>query len=116
MKLKIILICLISLSFYGCNNLAEQVEVRIEPELYADPWTDEFKDRTYIIITSFTDQPVEIQHISINRGACTSKLAEGNRKLSQYGSFNKMLLLNCNIGMVKEVQLTMNRSDYVYNF
>ena len=41
MKIKISLAILLIFSLYGCNDSSDQVEVRIEPDFYENPWTDE---------------------------------------------------------------------------
>lgn len=116
MKIKLSLTSLLILSLYGCNDLSQQVEVRIEPDFYANPWTNEIQDRSHIVVTSLTDEPIEIQNISINRGSCQSQMVSGTSKLIRYGSYTKFLVPNCDISMVKEAQLKFNNTEYVYNF
>ena len=116
MKIKVSLVILLISSLYGCNDLSEQVEVRIEPDFYENPWTDEIQSRSLIIVTSLSDEPIEIQNISVNRGGCTSQMTQGAKILSRYGSYTKFLLPNCDISMVKEAQLKLNNLEYVYNF
>ena len=116
MKTKLCLATLLMLSLYGCNDLSQQVEVRIEPDFYANPWTNEIQDRSLVVVTSLTDEPIEIQSISINRGSCQNQMISGTKKLTRYGSYTKFLLPNCDISMVKEAQLKLNHNDYIYNF
>lgn len=116
MKIKISLAILLIFSLYGCNDSSDQVEVRIEPDFYENPWTDEIQSRSLIIVTTLSDEPIEIQNISVNRGGCTSQMTQGAKILSRYGSYTKFLLPNCDISMVKEAQLKLNNLEYVYNF
>ena len=87
-----------------------------EPDFYENPWTDEIQSRSLIVVTSLSNEPIEIQNISINRGGCSSQITQGAKKLSRYGSYTKFLLPNCDISMVKEAQLKLNNLEYVYNF
>lgn len=113
---KLSVFCLLGFALYGCSNLSEQIEVRLEPELSVDPLTYEVRDITRVVVTSLANDPINIQSISVNRGACGSRMVKGSKQLSGYGSLVKFQLSNCDMAMVKEVELTMNGQDYIYEF
>lgn len=113
-KFVIIYLCFWLLS--GCGYLNAPVEVRLEPDFVVNEWTNEIRDRGHIVMTSLASQPIKIQAISINRGNCNSKLTEGSSQLQRYGSFLKVTLQNCEIQMVKEVELIIDENNYIYNF
>ena len=116
MKIKFAFIFLLTFSLYGCDDLSDQVEVRIQPDFYQDYFTGEFRERSILVVTSLTNEPIQIQSISVNRGGCNSQISQGSQHLSRYGSYTKFLVPRCDTNTVKEVQLTLNNMEYIYSF
>ncbi len=113
---KLSIVWFLSWPLYGCGNLSNPVEVQIEPDLVFDEWTNQVKDHSLIVVTSLENEPIQIQHISVNRGACKIQRSQGNGTLTHYSSLTKYQLLNCDMNMIKEVELKINGKRYTYTF
>ncbi|WP_120430540.1 hypothetical protein [Acinetobacter baylyi] len=100
-------------------NSTEEMEIHTE----ILPLTSEYNNQIhvnenhYLVITSLSNQPIRIQNVLLNRGYCTGNWSFGSpRILNHYSASSKVILNNCKVSDLHEIEITTTKDHYFYEF
>ncbi|ENW19129.1 hypothetical protein [Acinetobacter haemolyticus] len=97
----------------------ESMEVRTEIKPMTTEWKGQvnYTELHYLIISSLSEQPIEIQNVLINRGYCKGSWSAGSKStLPHYSASTKIHLHGCKIQDIRETQITTAIDTYFFEF
>ena len=109
---------LLGIDFSNTEAIEEKMEVRTEIQHNPNPFNATgYSETHYLIITSYSNQPIEILNVYLNRGYCKGSWQfSNNSTLKHYSATTKILLNTCKTDTLKEVEIKTTNNTYTYEF